>query len=198
MSDPKTAEALILDPQTTALVLIDLQKRVLAMNTAPYSGADVVKTGAAMASRCRVLGIPVVLVNVDFRPGGGDRVTAPVDTPMAAPAVPMPDGAVLVPELQATAQDILITKHQWGAFYGTDLDLQLRRRGIKTLLLGGIATNFGVESTARDAWERNFAVVFLEDAMTSITAEAHLFSVAHVFPRIGRVRSCAQVLQALR
>jgi nicotinamidase-related amidase len=88
-------------------------------------------------------------------------------------------------------------KHQWGAFYGTDLDLQLRRRSIDTILIGGIATNFGVESTARDAWERTYKVVFIEDMMTSFSTEAHQFSISTVFPRLGRVRSSEQVLAAL-
>jgi nicotinamidase-related amidase len=109
----------------------------------------------------------------------------------------MTDGMALVLELQATPGDIHVTKRQWGAFYGTDLDLQLRRRGIGTVLLGGVATNFGVESTARDAWERNYRVVFVEDAMSSVTAEAHAFAISTIFPRIGRVRSSAQIMEAL-
>jgi nicotinamidase-related amidase len=107
------------------------------------------------------------------------------------------DWADLVHELDGGPDDVVVTKRQWGAFYGTDLDLQLRRRGIGTLLLGGIATNFGVESTARDAWERAYHVVFVEDAMASFSADAHRFPVANVFPRLGRVRSTADVLGAL-
>ena len=57
----------------------------------------------------------------------------------------------------AAAGDIVITKRQWGAFHGTELDLQLRRRGIRGIVLGGIATNFGVEFTGAPglgAWLR--------------------------------------------
>jgi nicotinamidase-related amidase len=93
--------------------------------------------------------------------------------------------------------DIVVTKRQWGAFYGTDLELHLRRRGIKTIVIGGISTNFGVESTARDAWERAFAMVFVEDAMAAMSAEAHTFAVTNIFPRLGLVRSTPDVLQAL-
>lgn len=84
-----------------------------------------------------------------------------------------------------------------GAFYGTDLDLQLRRRGLKTIVLCGIATEFGVESTARDAYERGYEQVFAEDAMTGRSAESHANSVTHVFPRMGRVRSTAEIVAAL-
>ncbi len=91
----------------------------------------------------------------------------------------------------------MIGKRQWGAFYGTDLDLQLRRRGIDTILLIGIATNIGVESTVRDAFERGYQQVFVEDAMASLSPDEHASTVRTVFPRIGRVRSTAEVLAAL-
>ena len=80
---------------------------------------------------------------------------------------------------------------------GAGLDLQLRRRGIRTIVIGGIATNFGVESTARDAYERGYEQIFAEDAMTSVNAEAHRFAVSTIFPRIGRVRSTDDILRAL-
>jgi nicotinamidase-related amidase len=107
------------------------------------------------------------------------------------------DWADIVPELGPKAGDIIVTKRQWGAFYGTDLELHLRRRGINTIVIGGISTNFGVESTARDAWERAYAMVFAEDAMAAMSAEAHSFAVANIFPRLGRVRSTSEVLNAL-
>jgi nicotinamidase-related amidase len=189
-------EPLVIDPRKTALVLIDLQKRILSIPVAPHSSAEVLARAVGLADRCREVGVPVVLVNVDFRTDGLDRLTVPVDLPMAASA-PQPDGANIVPELGSHPSDIRVTKHQWGAFYGTDLDLQLRRRGIDTILLGGISTNFGVESTARSAWEHSYRVVFVEDAMAAMAAEAHAFAVTMIFPRIGRVRSYAQVIAAL-
>ena len=93
--------------------------------------------------------------------------------------------------------DVVITKRQWGAFYGTDLDLQLRRRGIDTMILCGISTTIGVESTARDAFERGYQQIFVEDAMAAHAAEDHRHTVESVFPRMGRVRSTEQVLAAL-
>jgi nicotinamidase-related amidase len=113
------------------------------------------------------------------------------------PAQLPPNWADIVPELGPQPGDVVITKRQWGAFYGTDLELQLRRRGITTIVLGGIATNFGVESTARDAWERNYELILVEDAMTSLAPDAHALALKVVFPRLGRVRSTADVLAAL-
>ncbi len=103
-----------------------------------------------------------------------------------------------MPELDRQPRDIVILKRQWGAFYGTALDLQLRRRGIKTLVYGGIATNFGVESTARDGYERGFEQLFVEDAMSGLTEGAHAFAVTTIFPRMGRVRSTEDVLAAIK
>ena len=83
--------------------------------------------------------------------------------------------------------DILVTKRQWGAFHGTELDLQLRRRGIRTIVLGGVATHMGVESTARGAWEHGYNLVILKDATASLVGEAHEASMKYVFPRISRL-----------
>jgi nicotinamidase-related amidase len=89
--------------------------------------------------------------------------------------------------------DILITKRHWGAFHGTELDLQLRRRGIQTIVLAGIATNFGVESTARAAWEHGYALVIAEDASSSTSAELHSFSVTHILPRLAHITKAAEI-----
>jgi nicotinamidase-related amidase len=191
-------KALDFDPKSSALVLIDLQQGVVGRPLAPHSAADVIKNSARLAARFRDLKAPVVLVNVAFHPDSRDRLDVPVDAPFQfnASALP-PNWTEIVPEIGPEPGDFLITKHQWGAFYGTELDLQLRRRGVRTIVLGGIATNFGVESTARDAYERNYHQIFVEDAMTSMAAEAHEFVIKNIFPRIGNICSTEQVLAAL-
>ena len=108
-----------------------------------------------------------------------------------------PQPMELVAGLGVQPADHILTKRQWGAFYGTDLDLQLRRRGLRTIILTGIATCFGVESTARDAFERGYEQVFAEDAMASMTAVQHEHCVSQIFPRLGRVRSTAEIVAAL-
>jgi nicotinamidase-related amidase len=102
-----------------------------------------------------------------------------------------------VPELGPESGDVVVTKHQPNAFYGTDLEVHLRRRGIRAIVLGGIATNLGVESTARAAHERGYEQVFVEDAMAAREADLHTYPVTRVFPAIGRVRSTGDVLAAL-
>jgi nicotinamidase-related amidase len=188
-------DRLTLDPARTALVLIDLQQGIVSSPVAPHTSADVVARGAQLAARFREAGAPVVLVRVSFSPGGADALKQPIDSPMNRTR---PEGwDRLVPEVGNDERDIRITKHQWGAFYGTELDLQLRRRGVQTIVIGGISTNFGVESTARDAFERSYALVFVEDAMASMSGEAHTFAVTTIFPRLGRIRSTREVLDAL-
>ena len=190
-------DQLSLDPRTTALVLIDLQRGIVSRQTAPHTAAHVVARAQRLAARCRETGATVVLVRVAYAADGRDRLAQKVD---AAPwsATMAPDFSELVPELSPQPGDVVVTKRQWGAFYGTELDLVLRRRGVRTIILGGISTNFGVESTARDAWERGYELVFAEDAMSAMAAEAHHFAVSQIFPRLGRVRSTDDALQALQ
>ena len=152
---------------------------------------------AQLAKAFREAGALVVLVHVGFSDNDRDRLKPEADA--APPAIPRAaDWSELVPELDRQPGDIVIMKRQWGAFYGTALDLQLRRRGIKTLVYGGIATNFGVESTARDAYERGFEQLFVEDGMSGLTEGAHTFAITTIFPRIGRVRSTEDVLAAIK
>lgn len=176
----------------TALVLIDLQKGITALPVAPVSGATVVERAKGLAARFRAAKAPVILVNVAFAPDFSDALHTHVDCSFSPPGGFAPDWSELVDGL-AQPEDLRITKRQWGAFYGTDLDLQLRRRGITTIVLGGIATNLGVESTARAAHEHGYNVVLAEDVMATFSQEMHLFACEHIFPRLGRVVASASI-----
>ncbi len=176
-----------LDPKTTALVLIDLQKGVVGRDLSPHPGTAVLKTVIGLADRFRAEGALVVLVNVAFSPDGKDALRQPVDQPSSAPPGGWPPDWTELSDGLPKPGDIRITKRQWGAFYGTEMDLALRRRGIRSLVMGGIATNMGVESTARQAWEHGYALLLPEDLSTSFSAEMHDFAMKKIFPRIGRV-----------
>jgi nicotinamidase-related amidase len=176
-----------LNPKTTALVLIDLQNGIVGMDLAPRTGAQTLAAGEVLARRFREAGALVVLVNVAFAADYADMVRRPTDQPMAVPPGGLPAAWSELAEGLAQPGDIRVTKRQWGAFHGTSLDLELRRRGIDTIVLGGIVTNFGVESTARAGFEHGYAMVLVEDAMTGVSAEAHAFAVERIFPRLGRV-----------
>ena len=171
-----------LDPRTTALVLIDLQNGILGRKLEPLSADQLIDAGKALARRFRAEGAPVVLVNVAPK----TDETRAVDAPSALPKT-LPAGfADLAPGL-AEPGDLKITKTTWGAFFRTDLDSELRRRGIRTIVLGGVATQFGVESTARQAWELGYELVIVRDATTSMAIEPHESTMRHIFPRIARV-----------
>jgi nicotinamidase-related amidase len=186
------------NPKSTALVLIDLQQGIAAMTTAPHSTSDVVARSAKLAAALRAKGGTVAYVRVDMAKAAF-MLRLPVDAPSRDPNAPPPPPAVsqLVPDSGYQTGDLLITKRQWGAFYGTELDQQLRRRAIRTIITGGVATNFGVESTARAAFDRGYELIFAEDAMSSLKAEAHGFAVQNIFPRMGRVRTVEEILKAL-
>ncbi len=189
-------DSFLLDPKRIALVVIDLQKGIVASPTQPHPAAQVVGNASRVASACRARGAYVVLVHVGPSPDGKDALH-PVTDPQPPRPPPMPGWDEFVPEIGPKPGDHIIRKRQWGAFYGTDLDLQLRRRGIDTILLCGISTNFGVESTARDAYERGYNQIFIEDACSGRAAEDHAFPFRAIFPRIGVVRSTEEILKAL-
>lgn len=190
-------EAFTLNPAQTALVVIDLQNQVVSLQTAPYSSMLVVENTAKIATALRAKGGFIVWVRVALSPDGKDALRPVSDVSFQRPNPPPTDPTSLVARVNAQPGDHILTKKQWGAFYGTDLDLQLRRRRLTTIILTGIATCFGVESTARDAFERGYEQIFVEDAMSSLTKEEHEHAVKRIFPRMGRVRRTQDVLAAI-
>ena len=187
--------AIEINARQAALILIDLEHGIVARELAPHKASDVVARCAALAKAFRAAGGTVVYVHVLLH----EIERQPADSPMMPPgAPPPPEASEFVSEAGLEAGDIVITKRQWGAFHGTPLDQLLRRQGIKTVVMGGIATNFGVESTARSAVEHGYAVIFAEDAMSTMSAELHAFAIGTLFPIIGKVRSAAEITEALR
>jgi nicotinamidase-related amidase len=185
-----------LTPAKTALVVIDLQQGITAIPTEPRPASVVVANTLELCAAVRARGGFVVLVRVGFSADRGDVLRPECDSPSALPAQLPPSWFEYVPGL-VEAGDHLLTKKQWGAFTGTDLDLQLRRRGISTIVLTGISTSAGVESTARHAYELGYHQVLVEDAMAARTVEEHEHAVKRIFPRLGRVRSTEEVLAGL-
>jgi nicotinamidase-related amidase len=175
-----------------ALVLVDLQKGIAALPVV-HPAADVLAAAARLARAFRDESAPVVRVRVAFSPDGGDALTASVDA--APPAVaPGPDFATLCEGIGDGPTDLHVTKRGWDAFHGTELDLQLRRRGIDTIVYAGISTSIGVESTARHGRELGYAQVFARDAMTDMVASAHDHALSIIFPRIGRVTTTEAIV----
>jgi nicotinamidase-related amidase len=187
---------LTIDIARTALVLIDLQNFNVQRELAPHPAERVVGNAVLLAGEMRDRGAMVIYVRVLV----DELLSLPADAPMKKPGTPAPppEAVHFAADAQVQASDHVVTKRQWGAFYGTELDQLLRRRNIKTIILGGIATNYGVESTARAAFDRGYELVFAEDAMSSMQATAHNFSCENVFRTMGKVRSTRALIDALQ
>jgi nicotinamidase-related amidase len=165
-----------LDPKT-ALILIDLQKGIVAYPTA-HPASEVVQHAAALADAFRRQDLPVVLVNVaGAAPGRTEKTRSRREFPA--------DWTDLVPELNQQPEDHMVTKRTWGAFTNTDLDEHLKKLGVTQVVIAGIATSIGVESTARQAHELGFNVTLAVDAMTDMSLDAHNNSITRIFPRLG-------------
>jgi nicotinamidase-related amidase len=177
-----------LDP-ITALIVIDLQKGIVSMPTA-HSAADIVARAADLARAFRRHHLPVVLVNVT---GGAPGRAEQSRTTAGRPA----DWAELVPELARQPTDHTETKRTWGAFTNTGLREYLEKLRVTQVVIAGISTSFGVESTARFAHELGFNVALAVDAMTDASLESHTNSITRIFPRLGETGTTAEIIKLL-
>jgi nicotinamidase-related amidase len=177
-----------LDPKT-ALIVIDLQNGIVSLATV-HPIAGVVKHARALADAFRRKALPIVLVNV----AGG----APGRTEQARSRGEFPAGwADLVPELNRQPGDHPVTKRTWGAFSNTGLEEHLKNLGVTQVVIAGVATSIGVESTARHALELGFNVTLAVDAMTDMNPDAHANSITRIFPRLGETGTTREIIDLL-
>jgi nicotinamidase-related amidase len=173
----------------TALIVVDLQKGIVSLPTV-HPIAAVIERSCALIDVFRQHGLPVVLVNV----AGG----APGRTEQPRRLVTLPEGFTdLIPELNRQPSDIVVTKRTWGAFPSTDIQRQLKAKGVTQVVVVGVATGTGVEATARQAYEHGFNVTLAVDAMTDTRPEAHAYSLSHVFPRLGETGTAQEIIDLL-
>jgi len=183
-----------LDQRKTALVLIDLQYGIVGKPTQPYVSTTVVEQCRLMAEAFRSKRAHVVYVHVDL----GNLLPLISDRSLRDPNATLPSNACdLVPGAGFQKGDLLVTKRHWSALGQTDLEALLRERGVEIIVLAGVSTNFGVESTARQAVALGFQVVIAENACSSISTAAHNFAMETVFPLIARVRTAEEIIDAL-
>ena len=177
-----------LDPRT-ALIVVDLQKGILSRVSADAI-AGVVKNAVALLDGFRARKLPVVLVNVSgVAPGRNEQPRMPASFPA--------EFIELIPELKQQPSDHVVTKRTWSAFTNTDLDAWLKKNSVTQIVVCGVATSAGVESTARFAQELGYNVALASDAMTDMSAEAHENSIQRIFPRLGETGTTAEIIALL-
>jgi len=175
----------------TALIVIDLQHGIVRLPVTPLAADVVIERCAQLVDAFHAKNLPVVKVNVaGGAPGRNEQARHSGELPA--------DWAVLVPEMALQAGEIAATKTTWGGFHNTDLHAQLQERGVTQVVVCGIATSIGVESTARQAYELGYNVTLATDAMTCLNAETHKNSIERIFPRLGETGSTADVLALLK
>ena len=179
----------ILDPNT-ALIVIDLQRGVVNGNFIHPIG-EVVDRTCALIDVFRAKDLPVALINVAGRAPGRTEQGLRGNTSFAE------GWTDLLPQLDRQPSDIVVTKRSWGAFATTDLEHQLKARGVTQVVVTGVATSGGVEATARQAYEQGFNVTLALDAMTDLRGEAHEYSIRNVFARLGETGSTEEIISLL-
>lgn len=153
-----------------ALVVIDMIEDFVRHDGALYCGpsmARIVPVIAREVDRARDAGEPVVYLKDDHLPDDAEFAMFPPH------AITGTKGAAIVPELAPAPGDVVIPKRRYSGFFGTDLDITLRERGIDTLRLVGDCTNICVLYTAADARNLGYAVEVVEEGVTSFDEEAH-------------------------
>ncbi|MFT4306395.1 MAG: cysteine hydrolase [Microbacterium sp.] len=178
------------DP-ATALLVIDLQKGTTSVPLA-HPAEVVIGNAARLATAFRTAGLTVVLVRFDPE----QAPTGRADLGGRLPAAPA-DFTEFVDALEPQPGDVVITKGPWSAFAGTNLHDELTARGVTQVLLAGVATSFGIESTARAAYDLGYNVTIATDAITDRIPEAHDRSVAGVFHILAETGTTHDVLAHL-
>lgn len=178
-----------LDPNT-ALIVIDMQTGIVNGSFIHPIG-EVIDRTRELIDVFHAKNLPVVLVNVTGRAPGRTE-----QGPRSS--VSFSDGWTdLLPQLDQQPGDIVVTKRSWGAFATTDLECQLKARGVTQVVVTGVATSGGVEATARQAYEQGLNVTLALDAMTDTRQDAHEYSVGNVFPRVGETGSTQDIISLL-
>jgi nicotinamidase-related amidase len=171
------------DRSSTALLLMDLQHDIVSPQGkfgsqglgAAVAAAGTLNSCARALEAARGAGIAVVHVGVEIRDGQTPNTSAALFAGIAeAGALKVgSEGAAFMPEVAPIDGELVVMKSVVSAFAGTDLDADLRNRGIRNLVLCGVATNFVIEGTARQAVDAGFAVTILADGCSSFDPAWH-------------------------
>lgn len=197
MNDLK--ENMIFDLSKTAFVAIDMQKEIVNNGTlSPHTAASILTNNDLLVRTLKRTAALKVLVNVDISTFPYLSQQTDMGGMTAASVPPEFTDLLLKDSLKDTDNMLTITKYNPSAFFGTSLDLQLRRRGIETIILSGVATTNGVYATALDAFQHGYHIVLAEDACSDRDKESHQLFIKKIFPKTARVRSTKQIIEAIQ
>ena len=187
-----------LNLRKTAYLAIDMQDGILNNGgLAPYAADAVLLASDQLAETFKNTEALITLVNVDatsFHYLHPARYTR--EQPIKVPDNYMKLSMAIATD--DTANNVVkVTKHNPGAFFGTDLDLQLRRRGIDTIILSGLTTSNGVYATALDAFQHGYQLYIVEDATSDRDPDLHHLCFDKLYPKLGTVVTLAQVFSMI-
>jgi nicotinamidase-related amidase len=205
----KNEVAATIDPVKTALLMLHWQKdvadpasRIAGDLPQRLKAAHIVENTHAVLKASREKGVVVIYVNANHRPGYPEM--GPRRFPMAdhlfeaGVLVKGTWGAEVIEPLEPAAGDIIVDNYSSSGFCYTDLDLILHNKGVTDLVLSGIATNWVVESTARDGANHGYFVYTLKDCCAGPSDEMHDWTLTNILPSLGAVLSAADYIAALR
>jgi len=183
-------------PERMALVNIDMQN--IFVEGAP-DGLVTLDRINRLAAVCRESGILVIHARHVLRPDGSNMgVLAEVAPPVKAGLLNKgAETAALHKDLVVDPRDVLLEKPRFGAFYGTDLELILRARGLDTIIISGIASTTCCDTTAREAMARDFRVFFLSDGTTVRQTELHQATLTIIGARFAQVLTVDEMIQKI-
>ena len=201
-----------LRPSTTALLFFDMLnghiKTGQTATTIRY--APVIAAASMLLNTARAQSMMVAYASANHRADNAttahtirdtDNRLHPLDPSVAPEFKPIVAGgtweAQVIDELAPTAEDYIIPKYRWSAFFQTYLDLALRTRKIDTIIIAGGSTDVGVASTAFAARDLDYNLIIVSDACSSPEQDNHEQFIQRIFPRMARVRTAAQVVAML-
>ncbi len=201
--------AISIEKPNTALLVMDMENDIVHEEGAfkDFGIATMVKQNnvlgkvSSLLDSTRAAGVQVIYISVKFRPGYPERPQngglwqAMVQTNALVEGT---WGATIHSDVAPKDGEPVVTKRGVSAFYNSDLASILDNGGINTLLLAGVATNFVVESTAREASDRGYNVILVGDCCTSVSQEAHDIALNTALPFLATIADSAEVVDALK
>jgi maleamate amidohydrolase len=200
------AEAETLDRRRTALIAYDICRRALAPTDATRRAAmrPVLDAWARLIGLARVAGVPVIYTTPVSRADGADVVLLPTDLAAETGVSPLTNAiegtadAGFPDEIAPRPEDYVFLKRRPSAFYGTGIAELLHMLRRDTILIGGGATNRGVETSVREAFNRDIASVVVRECCWSGDAAAHAYSLDKAMKMYARIRSLDQAAAMLQ